>query len=74
MQEPWRTDPGGVLWAQVNGFKLVVQPPAADGSVRFMVMRCRSGTGGPMQPVASGHEDNVRAAMASAERFARRLA
>jgi len=62
------------LWAEADGFRLVVQPPGADGSVRFMVMRCRSGTGAAMQPVASGHEDSVRAAMASAERFARRLA
>lgn len=82
MQELWQTDPGGGLWAEADGFRLVVQPPGADGSVRFMVMRCRSGTrtgtgveaGAAMQPIASGHENSVRAAMASAERFARRLA
>lgn len=80
MQELWQTDPGGGLWAEADGFRLVVQPPGADGSVRFMVMRCRSGTGtgagagAVMQPIASGHENSVRAAMASAERFARRLA
>lgn len=84
MQELWQTDPGGGLWAEADGFRLVVQPPGADGSVRFMVMRCRSGAeagagagaeaGAAMQPIASGHEDSVRAAMASAERFARRLA
>ena len=71
MQELWQTAPDGGLWTQVNGFKLVVQSPAADGSVRFIVLRCRSGAGAAVQPVASGHEGSVRAAMASAEKVPR---
>lgn len=57
----WRTEPNGVLSAEVDGFRLVVQAPEVlSGSVRFMVLRRE---GEEYALLGSGTEPDVRSAM-----------
>lgn len=66
----WRTEPDGVLAAEANDLRLVVQAPEeVGGAVRFLVLRCDSEG---QTILGSGTEDDVRAAMKAAARMAER--
>ena len=70
-QSIWRTEPEGVLAAEADGFRLVVQAPCrAGGAVRFLVLRI---DGDHHAIVGSGTEESVRGAMDAAVRMAGRL-
>ncbi len=67
----WRTEPDGVLAAEADGVRLVVQAPEeAGGTARFLVLR-RDGGGEAL--LGSGTEDDMRAAMKAAARMAERF-
>jgi hypothetical protein len=69
----WRTEPGGGLAAEANGLRLSVHAPdSLDGAVRFLVSR-RDGGEDSLGIIASGTEENVRAAMRAAVRSAERI-
>jgi len=69
----WRTEPGAVLSAEVDGLRLVVQAPTeAGGAVRFLVLRRGAGERADTL-IGSGTGTDVRAAMAAAERMAERF-
>ncbi len=69
----WRTEPRGILSAEVDGVRLIVQAPEkAGGPVRFIVL-CRETVGQSEIIVGSGTEDSVLDAMAAAERMAQRF-
>lgn len=65
----WRPEPGGGVSAEA--LHLVVHPHTPGGYARSVVLRHRGGEGasGPA-PLASGSEEDVAAAMRSAERMA----
>ena len=68
--ELWRTELNGVLSAETDGLRLVVQAPDnTGGAVRFQVLR-RGAEGSPGILVGSGTEDCVHAAMSAAEQMA----
>jgi len=68
----WRTEPGGVLSSEFDGFRLVVQAPEqASGLVRFLVLR-QALDGGVGILVGSGSETGVQAAITAAEQMANR--
>lgn len=68
--ELWRTEPNGVLSAEADGLRLVVQAPDnTGGAVRFQVLR-RGAEGSLGILVGSGTEDCVHAAMSAAEQMA----
>ena len=70
MHELWRTEPQGILSADVGGLRLIVQAPERTGGlVRFMVLR-RDTLEGSEALVGSGSEETVRDAMTAAERMA----
>ena len=70
-QELWRTGPDGILAAEADGLRLVVQAPEeVGGAARFLVLR-RDGEGDAV--LGSGTEGNVRAAMVAAARMAERI-
>jgi hypothetical protein len=68
----WRTERIGVISAESCDFRLIVQTPeAVGGPARFLVMR--RGTAELSDALlGSGTEETVRAAMAAAERMAKR--
>jgi len=61
----WRTEPGGVLAAEVGSLRLIVK--RTESAVRFLLVRHRGDDQHPL--LASGTEDDVRAAMEAAERM-----
>jgi hypothetical protein len=66
----WRTECDGVLAAEVDTYRLVVQAPEhIGGSVRFMVLR-REHDDGALALIGSGTEADLRAAMKAAGRMA----
>ena len=65
----WRTEPGGILSAEVGTFRLMVKK--TDERVRFLFVMRRGGGQYPL--LASGTENDVRAAMEAAERMLGRL-
>jgi hypothetical protein len=72
-QDVWRTEPDGVLAAEVGRYRLVVQAPEhPGGSVRFLVLR-RDGAEGALALIGSGNETDLRTAMKAAARMADRL-
>jgi hypothetical protein len=72
-QDVWRTEPDGVLAAEVDTYRLVVQAPERiGGSARFLVLR-RDGDEGALALIGSGHEADLRMAMKAAARMADRL-
>jgi hypothetical protein len=72
-RDVWRTEPDGVLAAEVGNYRLAVQAPEQPGgSVRFMVLR-REGAEGALALIGSGHEADLRAAMKAAARMVDRL-
>jgi hypothetical protein len=67
----WQTRPDGVLVAEADGLRLIVQAPDREnGAVHFLV-RQRSGEGESL--TGSGTADGVQAAMESAVRMAERF-
>jgi hypothetical protein len=69
----WQTEPGGGLAAEANGLRLSVHAPERlGGAVRFLVLR-RDGDEESRGILASGTEENVRAAMRAAVRAAERI-
>lgn len=77
-EEVWQTGPGGVLTAEIAGrFRLVVQGPAADGAVRFSVLRYSSlrysprKENGLLRFAGSGTAETVGSAMTAAENMAK---
>ncbi len=69
-QDVWRTEPDGVLAAEVGTYRLVVQAPEhAGGSVRFMVLR-RENDDDALALVGSGTKADLRSAMKAAARMA----
>jgi hypothetical protein len=69
----WWTEPNGDLAAEANGLRLAVRAPErSDGAVRFLVVR-RDGDEQPQEILASGTEDDMRAAMKAAVRMAERI-
>jgi hypothetical protein len=67
----WRTEPEGVLAAESDRLRLVVQARCrGDGMVRFLVLR---GDGEHRCIVGPGTDESVRAAMDAAVRMAGRL-
>ena len=69
--ELWRLEPGGVLSAGIEDFRLVVQAPDQAGSpVRFLVLRVAPGRSQDAL-IGSGSSDDVQAAMTTAEQMAR---
>lgn len=67
----WRTEPEGVLAAEIDGLRLVVQAPEkVGGLVRFLVLR-RDAGGDTI--IGSGTEGDVRAAMQAAIQMAERI-
>lgn len=72
-EDIWRTEPEGVLAAEIDGLRLVVQASKeTNDQVRFLVLR-REGSGKPLSIIASGTEESVRAAMQAATRMGERL-
>lgn len=70
----WRTGADGILAAEADGLRLVVQAPAeGTGPARFEVLRWQYGTGSLLALLASGTAGEVREAMAAAERAAGRI-
>jgi len=68
----WRTEPDGVLAAELGTHRLIVQAPEhAGGSVRFMVLRRDSE--GALALTGSGMEADLHTAMKSAARMVNRL-
>jgi hypothetical protein len=68
----WRTEPVGVLSAEKCEFRLVVQGlEKISGGARFLVLR-RSTPESPDTLVGSGIREDLRSAMADAERMAER--
>ena len=67
----WRAEPNGVLAAEIDGFRLVVQAPEeVGGLVRFLVLR-RESEGDTI--IGSGSKETVQAAMGAAVKMAERL-
>jgi len=74
VHEIWRTEPEGVLSAEINGLRLVVEAvPEVGGSARFRVL-CRGAGERSDDVIDSGIRPGVRAAMAAAEQVARKYA
>ena len=68
-QDIWRTEPDGVVAAEVDNYRLVVQAPERiGGSVRFLVLR-RDGNERALALIGSGHEADMRRAMKAAARM-----
>jgi hypothetical protein len=65
----WRTESGGVLSAEVGSLRLVVKK--TESAARFLLVRHRGDDQHPL--LASGTEDDVRAAMEAGERMLGRL-
>ena len=60
-QDVWRTEPDGVLTAEVDSYRLVVQAPErTGGSVRFLRLR-RDEEEAALALIGSGHESGVAA-------------
>jgi hypothetical protein len=73
-QKLWRTEHPNNLAAEIGPFRLTVQLPEKVGDfVRFLVLR-RESAHKPETLVGSGSEEDVRSAMAAAERVAERCA
>lgn len=69
----WRTEPGGGLATEANGLRLSVHAPESlNGAVRFLVSRPDGGAAS-RGLLASGTEENARAAMRAAVRSAERI-
>jgi hypothetical protein len=69
-QDVWRTEPDGVLAAEVGTYRLIVQAPEhTGGSVRFMVLR-RENDDGALALIGSGMKADLRTAMKAAARMA----
>ena len=68
-QAVWQTEPGGSLASDVGEFRLVIE--RVNGWVRYQVLQRerQPGAGNPVL-LASGNQDDVRAAMEAAERVA----
>jgi hypothetical protein len=65
--ELWRTEPDGILSAELSGYRLVVQASEqVGGLVHFLILR-RGDSDTPEQLIRSGSENDVRAAMTAAE-------
>lgn len=72
-QAVWHREPDGVLAAEADGFRLVVQTAEkVDGLVRFLVLR-RETKDGQYNILGSGTKEDVGAAMKAAEQMAQRL-
>lgn len=71
----WEARPDGTVAAEVGLFQLIVHPDAPGGHARFLVLRHPDNTR-TCRPtlLASGHGENVEAAMLAAARTAARLA
>jgi hypothetical protein len=70
----WRTEPVGVLSAEKREFRLVVSGlEKFRGGARFLVVR-RGTRGRPDILIGSGIREDLRSAMADAERMAERCA
>ena len=68
----WRTEPVGVLSAEKREFRLVVSGlEKTRGGARFLVVR-RGTRGRPDILIGSGIREDLRSAMADAERMAER--
>ena len=68
-QDVWRTEPDGVLAAEVDTYRLVVQAPERiGGSARFLVLR-RDGDEGALALIGSGNEADLHTAMKTAARL-----
>ena len=72
-RDMWRAEPDGVLAAEADGLRLVIQAPEeVGGPVRFLVLR-RAGKEDRHAPIGSGVEESVGNAMEAAARMAGRL-
>ena len=71
--ELWRVGPDGILSAESGGLRLVVRK--AEGCARFLVLKDGADAEQPCPAcvLASGTENDVRAAMEAAERMLARL-
>ena len=68
-QAVWQTEPGGVLTSDTGEYRLVVE--RVNGWVRYQVLqRGRQAGANALVLLASGCQDDVRAAMDAAERAA----
>jgi hypothetical protein len=70
----WRSEPDGKLSASRGGLLMVVQEPATEGFVRFLIFRQR--TSGLRAPslIGSGTQLDLTAAKSAAETMAARAA
>ena len=71
----WKPKPDGTATAEVGLFRLIVHPKTPGGHARFLVLR-HPENASACRPtlLASGHGDNVEAAMLAAAQTVARLA
>jgi len=73
-QASWRTEPAGALLAEKREFRLVVEGlENISSGARFLVLR-RGTRESPDRLIGSGIREDLRSAMADAERMAERCA
>ena len=70
----WRTEPDGAVLAEAGTLRLMVHQLTPGGYVHFLVLRRPGDDGTRATLLASGSEEDVPAAMRSAERAAAQLA
>lgn len=68
---PFRRQAGGVLAAEIDGYRLLIQAPAYAGDLwAYTVLRRQYGQGSPFALVGAGKEPTRSDAVHAAERLA----
>jgi hypothetical protein len=70
----WRSEPDGKLSASTGGLLMVVQEPATEGFVRFLIFRQRAPGQRAPSLIGSGTQSDLTAAKSAAETMAARAA
>jgi hypothetical protein len=68
----WRSEPDGKVSASRGGLLMVVQEPAAEGFVRFLIFRQRASGQRTPSLIGSGTQTDLTAAKLAAETMAAR--
>ena len=68
----WRSEPDGKLSASTGGLLMVVQEPATEGFVRFLIFRQRAPGLRARSLIGSGTQTDLAAAKSAAETMAAR--